>query len=155
MMNLFHKKSIFSHALLSQSLFTHGFNYLLLISLMIVLIFSSSLYAANNQAPFTLTITPKQCVSVEQGQDCYVDIELNWHAEQANNYCVFSSVQKEPLQCWTNSREGTYSKEVVANSSIQFSLRQVKSTKVLASQQLDMAWVYKKSARRNASWRMF
>jgi len=59
------------------------------------------------------------------------------------------------LQCWTNSRQGTYSKEVVANSSIQFSLRQVKSTKVLASQQLDMAWVYKKSARRNASWRMF
>jgi hypothetical protein len=145
MMNLSNKKSIL----------TQGLKRWLAITSLLISIASSSLYAADNQAPFTLTITPKQCVSVEQGQDCYVDIELTWHAEQTNNYCVFSSAQKEPLQCWENSRQGTYSKEVVANSSVQFSLRVTQSTKILASEQLDMAWVYKKSARRNASWRMF
>jgi hypothetical protein len=103
----------------------------------------------------TLHLNPPQCVAIHQGQTCYVDIELQWRAPSIGKYCLFSSQQSEPLRCWMQSDQGQFEREIVAQRNVVFFLRKEKNNDVLATRELEMAWVYKKSAKARSSWRMF
>ncbi|MFT7129492.1 MAG: hypothetical protein ACI89U_001608, partial [Gammaproteobacteria bacterium] len=70
-------------------------------------------------------------------------------------YCLFSSQQSEPLRCWMQSDQGQFEREIVAQRNVVFFLRKEKNNDVLATRELEMAWVYKKSAKARSSWRMF
>ncbi len=102
-----------------------------------------------------LEIQPNQCISVHQGEKCYVDISLNWQTKQSGNYCLFSSQQQAPLLCWQNSLSGKFEQEMSANQNVVFYLKAQYGSEILAQKELKMAWVYKKSARARTSWRLF
>ncbi len=123
--------------------------------LALVIFFSTKLYANTDIAVLTIEVDPQQCVSIVQGDDCYVDVTIKWHAQPVADYCVYSSQQTTALQCWKNDRQGQLKKEFVANENIVFTLKRPPSEEALAEEVLEMAWVYKNNGRARASWRMF
>ena len=103
----------------------------------------------------TLNLTPKQCVALRQGMQCYVAIEISWSTQQADDYCLFSSQQNEALKCWSKQNNGTFKQAIVANKNVQFYLKQQVDNAILQSTELEMKWVYKKNSRSNSNWRVF
>jgi len=116
---------------------------------------TKNLYADSTLANHLLKLSPKQCVAVHQGQDCYVDIKIVWQTEAVGNYCLYSSQQNKPLKCWHQVTNILFEKELISNKNVTFSLKNKSDIQVLAKGELDMAWVYKKNVRSHASWRMF
>jgi len=109
--------------------------------------------AAANET--TLNLKPAQCIAIHQGKMCYVDIELQWQAQDKGEYCLYSSQQTEPLKCWRQTNHGQFEREIVTRHNVIFQLRQEKPASVLISKELEMAWVYKRNAKARSSWRMF
>ena len=101
-------------------------------------------------------LAPKQCIALHHGQTCFVDIEINWNSTQSDDLCLFSTQQQEPLMCWQQSKQGRYVNEIESSENVTFYLKKMANTQqILATAQLEMAWVYKKNVRSRASWRMF
>lgn len=107
---------------------------------------------AQQEALYTLTLSPEKCVALRQGQTCYVDISLNWKAQEKANYCLFAASQETPLQCWQEAAEGELNMEFSSNENTWFYLKRQQA--VLAQVELKMAWVYK-SKRSSVTWRVF
>lgn len=101
---------------------------------------------------YQLQLSPEKCVSLRQGQTCYLDIELNWSAKVAGRYCIFASTLQQPLRCWDASQKGQLITEFASNENTWFYLKKEQET--LAQVELKMAWVYKRK-RSPSSWRVF
>ena len=129
--------------------------YLVLLILGTSIGFPSFSFAQEVQGKYLLIVEPEQCVAMRQGQLCYVDVKINWRAEQVGNYCLFSSLQTNALRCWSNEQSGTFQQELSADENIVFSLKKEGLSSDLITQEIEMAWVYDKSTRKNISWRMF
>ena len=122
-----------------------------------LIVVSGSSLAQSALVPDTkaqLTLKPAKCVSLQQGQVCYADVELQWRASHAGNFCLQSSTQEAPLLCWNTQQQGQFSGEIRSDTNVVFTLTQQGSDKVLASAEMEMAWVYKKK-RSAVSWRVF
>ena len=118
---------------------------------MLLLFWQSSLYA---QTP-VLDVNPQQCVALTQGQQCYIDVELSWEASTKGDYCLYSSLQEQPIYCWFQQKQGVYSQEFSSNSNIEFTLKARDSNNILASNQIEMAWIHKKKGQPSMWWRIF
>ncbi|BDX08477.1 hypothetical protein MACH26_39980 [Planctobacterium marinum] len=114
--------------------------------------FLSAPVSAQEATPYTLQLSPEKCVALRQGQDCYVDIQLNWSAPQSGQYCISASTLETPLRCWSNQEKGSLELEFSSNQNTWFYLKQGEQT--LAKVELKMAWVYK-SKRSSVTWRVF
>lgn len=110
---------------------------------------SSVAYSAQDPQ---LSIHPEKCVSLQQGQICYVNAELEWSTRAPGNYCLYASNSEEPLQCWTQSRTGRVEAEFSSDKNLHFYLKQEQKT--LTQVELKMSWVYKRK-RSSVSWRVF
>jgi hypothetical protein len=127
-------------------------------SLNILFVFVISILSINAQAreaEEVISISPKQCVALNQGSLCYVDVEITWTLQEQGNYCLYSSQQEASLQCWQRKRAGEFEREIVAKENVVFSLKPQNSQIILGSAKLEMAWVYKKNNRSHSTWRMF
>ena len=102
-----------------------------------------------------ITATPNQCVALNKGQTCYQDIVLKWTSPVAGDYCVRSSQRKEPLQCWKGHSNGEHSLRVETTESVLFTLNESPENRKVAEVLMRVAWVYKQSRRKLASWRLF
>mgnify|MGYP003915082997 FL=1 len=127
--------------------------YKLLLS--VCLVSAPTVRANNEPLKPVMILSPAQCVAIHQGQDCYVDIKLSWQMPTPGEYCLFSSVRVEPLKCWQKASAGQLKREIVSSENVRFILRRPTSQEPLATQELELAWVYKKNARARSSWRMF
>ena len=103
----------------------------------------------------SLSVSPEQCVAMQQGQNCYVAVELTWHADKTDNYCLYHARQSQPLQCWHNKREGTFKKEFTTKTNLHFAIKTQHGTKNFAQANVKMAWVHKKKGKPRKSWRLF
>ncbi len=103
----------------------------------------------------TLSIVPEQCVALLQGQACYVTVELNWQTPEQGNYCLYSSLNIRPIQCWQDKKVGELKQEFVSKNNIKFFLRLRNSKENIANIEIKMAWVHKRKGRPRTSWRMF
>ncbi len=102
-----------------------------------------------------LTVSPEQCVAMQQGQNCYVAVELFWQAQVKDNYCLYSSTQQQPLQCWNDTLSGKLKKEFTTKNNLLFFLRKQNHQQAIATAKVKMAWVHKKKGKPRLSWRMF
>jgi hypothetical protein len=127
---------------------TRNVQYLFVFSFCLVPFHALSNQSKDNQ----LTLHPKKCVSLRQGQTCYVDIELQWSVKVNGNYCLYASNIEEPLQCWTQAQEGRFATEFSSDENTYFYLKHEQKT--LAEVELKMSWVYKRK-RSSVSWRVF
>ena len=110
-----------------------------------------SAYAQQDQ----LTLLPAQCVAMQQGQDCYVTVELNWSSKVADDYCLYADNRAAPLQCWKTRQTGIFKGEIKTKQSIDFQLSTPDRTVILSTAQLTVAWVHKKKGKPRTSCRLF
>lgn len=103
----------------------------------------------------SLDVNPQQCVALTQGQQCYIDVELTWQAATKGDYCLYSSLQVQPVYCWLEKTQGVYSQEFSSNTNIEFTLKEKDSSDILASNQIEMAWIHKKKGQPRMWWRIF
>lgn len=130
-------------------------NLLVAIIIPATILLAFGLQAAADVSGVTLVLKPPQCVALHQGQECFVNIELTWNAEKQGDYCLFSSLQNQALQCWQNKQQSVFEREMLATENIVFSIRAKGESVILASTALEMVWVYKKSSRSHLAWRLF
>lgn len=124
--------------------------------LQLMLVLTGMLYSLGSVASETgLTLSPNQCVAVNQGSKCFVDVQITWKTVIVNDYCLFSSQQDKPLYCWRNTNQGKFEQEFVSDKNIIFYLKQKVVDTPLLTSELKIAWVYKKNSRSPSSWRMF
>ena len=102
-----------------------------------------------------LRIKPSQCVSLRQGQDCYVQLSINWQAPVKGNYCLYSAQGAEAILCWQNQNAGTQQIEIKINGDTRFWLQAQGSDEVVAETLVKQAWVHKKQRLSFSSWRIF
>ncbi|QPB82802.1 DUF3019 domain-containing protein [Pseudoalteromonas rubra] len=101
-----------------------------------------------------LEISPTQCVSVTQGDKCHVDVKVQWQTQAGGTYCLKSSHSPEALKCWTGAQSGYIEQTIVTTKPVVFTLYKEDGAE-LAKRELKLMWVYKRSGRSPASWRMF
>ena len=102
-----------------------------------------------------LSLEPSQCVALNKGNTCHIDISISWTAVEKGGYCLYSSQEKTPIQCWQDKISGVFTGEMTLQDNITFSLNTAQSDIPLSSVELEMVWVYKKKQRSQSTWRMF
>ena len=103
----------------------------------------------------TLEIKPTKCVSLKQDQICFTHVDITWQTRENNDYCLYSSQQKLPLQCWLSTPNESFSHEIKMSQDVTYSLTNKKTNQILVSEVLPLAWVYKKEKFSHSSWRIF
>jgi hypothetical protein len=115
----------------------------------------NSVSSAASDSEAGVMLSPNQCVAVNQGMKCFAEIQISWKITKPDDYCLFSSQQDSPLQCWRNSNQGKFEQEFVSDKNITFYLQQKYGDIQLITNELKIVWVYKKNSRSPSSWRMF
>ena len=117
--------------------------------------FAMDVVAQSKSVQVSLDVEPNRCVALRRGSTCYQDVSISWQASVAENYCLYVNRNAAPLKCWSNSKAGSFEYELAAQARVIYSLKQQSSERELAIQNVDIAWVYKKSKRVQSTWRMF
>jgi len=128
---------------------------ILILQVFSLLCFSMKLYANDIVTLPKLTLKPNQCVSLNQGQKCYVDINIDWQVMNTGEYCLYASHQRSALKCWANVSTGNFQQSLVLEDDIKFTLRVKGDDKFIIATKLELAWVHKKSRLSHSSWRVF
>lgn len=134
-------------------IFIKKLNALWLLYLLVILIMP--LNGEASEPLQVISISPKQCVALNEGSLCYADIEISWSAAERGNYCLFSSEQDNPIQCWEAEYTATIEREIIAMKDLEFYIKRKGKEVILGKAKLEMAWVYKKNNRSHSKWRMF
>ena len=117
--------------------------------------FSIHLAQAKTPENKRLIIKPQTCVSLHQGQQCFVNLKLSWQMPTPNDYCLYYSAQIEPVKCWLNSSQGIFLLDFSADQSTRFWLTIQNQQQILAESELTVSWVYKKQQKSRLTWRLF
>ncbi|WP_371194488.1 DUF3019 domain-containing protein [Glaciecola sp. SC05] len=105
---------------------------------------------------YSLTTKPKECVSLYQGQTCYLTLDFDWSAPVSGDYCLFIKTNSRPMQCWSKESVGSFSQEFETDKDLTFELRSREASDiVLASTTLTLSWVYKVPNKKRLAWRLF
>jgi len=99
-----------------------------------------------------MTINPQRCVTLREGQPCYIRMKLSWNTSEPLTVCAYSDAEK-PLACWNKSRGAVLTIEQQLLETTRFTLRSEAGDE-LASADVVFAWVYK-SRRSRRRWRLF
>ena len=99
-------------------------------------------------------VSPRKCVTLKQGNQCYQDIDVNWQAREKGDYCLIVSTQDTPLKCWIDQDAADFEFEFVGKQTALLSLVESKSGKLLQQTDIEVKWVYRNRSR-NLSWRVF
>jgi hypothetical protein len=102
-----------------------------------------------------LTIKPTQCVSLRQGQSCFVTADISWQVAKTDDYCLYSTEKITPLKCWLSVNAGHFIEDIELKENITFTLKAQNDTRSIVSEVLELAWVYKAQRLSHSSWRVF
>jgi hypothetical protein len=129
----------------------------------ILLLLSMKVYSNETSSLPKLILTPNQCISLHQDQQCFVTVDISWQVARAGKYCLFSSLQKNKLTCWLMEKSARFKQELVIDKDVTFTLKSmgdgigngIENGEVIISSVLELAWVHKKSRRSHSAWRVF
>jgi|GEM_PF-2792291 len=111
---------------------------------------------ATQKQSVKLSVSPKQCVAMQQGQRCYLQVNVDFTANTVDDYCLYLSTQQAALQCWKNSRQGQLNYAFDSKVDIEFAIKVPRPRKQpLAKAKVKMAWVHEKKGKPRMSWRLF
>ena len=106
-----------------------------------------------------LTASPKQCIAMQQGQSCYLQVNLVLQANSIGDYCLYLTSEQSALQCWQKIKQAKYNAAFESKADLVFVIRDQSATsnlnKPLAQAKVKMAWVHKKKGKPRMSWRLF
>lgn len=107
---------------------------------------------------YHLEVKPTRCISLHQGQTCYQNLVLSWSTPAAGEYCLYQRQESEdplPVVCWERNQRKTYKLEFVSDRNMIYELRRKGQDEILASVQVEVAWVYKSGPTNFNRWRLF
>jgi Protein of unknown function (DUF3019) len=102
-----------------------------------------------------LSIKPKECVVLKQGDKCYAKVKIDWQLDSPGSFCLVRTPGDIQLQCWKGEREGSFSENLVMNESVDYYLVDADTSAILVKKSLTLSWVYEKSTRSEHTWRLF
>ncbi|MBL4942329.1 MAG: DUF3019 domain-containing protein [Colwellia sp.] len=106
-----------------------------------------------------LTVSPKQCIAMQQGQSCYLQVNVTFQANILDDYCLYLSTQPTALQCWKKVKQAEYSYAFDSNIDVEFFIKtqakMPKQANLLAQAKVKIAWVHEKKGKPRMSWRLF
>jgi len=123
--------------------------------LLCLVFFSQVTQAAPGTTQSLMSVKPKQCVAMKQGNACFVVVEVKWKLPRSGQYCLYSSQQKQAIECWSGQTQGRIELDVEARDNVSFVIRAKNAEQPLLSGLIKMAWVYKKKGKPRTSWRLF
>ncbi|PHI37423.1 hypothetical protein CBQ28_08625 [Pseudoalteromonas sp. GCY] len=97
------------------------------------------------------TVKPGQCVALEQGQQCFIDLSVTWQTSVTGNFCLHAD-EKE-LVCWQQQKTASWQGEILVEKDLLITLEDNKD--ILASYALQYAWVFKQQKSNAVRWRLF
>lgn len=97
-------------------------------------------------------VTPKRCVTLRQGQPCFVKIRFEWSSNEIIKACLYG-VEDLELQCWASSTSGSIVLPQSLPSTTEFKLVKDDGVEVQRAT-VSVSWVYKKK-RSKRRWRLF
>lgn len=98
------------------------------------------------------SVKPNKCVAMNKGQVCYQKLRFQFSAPNGN-YCLISKTQSLPLKCWRATTDGQFIHPFQSTTDIEYQLVD-ENSQTIATTSVVVAWVYKKSRKRNR-WRLF
>ena len=107
---------------------------------------------SDNKTQNRLTVSPKQCTTLKQGDTCYLDLEVTWRISIEKSTCLFANANK--LLCWHNKKQGELKQQITMQNDLVITL-QTEHKQVLHTQTIRYAWVHKKNNSKAMRWRMF
>ncbi len=107
---------------------------------------------ANQQSDIAFDVTPKRCVTLRQGQPCFVRVRFEWQSAEAVQVCVYG-VESEKLMCWNGVSTGRITLAQTLPGTTDFVLAD-KEGNELKRASVDVSWVYRKK-RSKRRWRLF
>jgi hypothetical protein len=112
-----------------------------------------------------LSVSPKQCVAMQKGQRCYLQVNVAFQANTVDDYCLYLSTQQTALQCWKKASKGQLSYAFNSKVDMEFVVKAPLTEKKerqtlglmepLAKAKVKMAWVHEKKGKPRMSWRLF
>ena len=106
----------------------------------------------SEQPKTEIKVSPNRCVTLRQGQPCFVRVRFNWQSSEVVKACLYGVEGKE-LKCWQASSEGNaYIAQTLPNTT-EYVLINDEGVE-LSRDSVSVAWVYKKK-RSKRRWRLF
>ncbi|MFC3032238.1 DUF3019 domain-containing protein [Pseudoalteromonas fenneropenaei] len=102
----------------------------------------------------TLATTPQTCVSLRQGRNCYIELEINWQVNAAQPVCIKNRNTDIVLECWQDSLQGAFKYDFNHTESQTFELITQHGGQSLASADVQVQWVYT-NRQEKRRWRLF
>jgi Protein of unknown function (DUF3019) len=109
----------------------------------------------NPDKAVVLSIKPKECVVLKEGDKCYAKVRIHWQLDNSGSFCLLRTPGDIQLQCWKGASEGNFSENLVMNESVEYYLVDADSSAILIKKSLTLSWVYEKSMRSEHTWRLF
>jgi len=116
---------------------------------------SSIAVEQNHKDSIKLSLKPKECVVLKEGDKCYSSINVKWNVSELGSFCLFRKPSDIKLKCWKDVSEGQFTEDLVMDGPVDYYLAYAESSETLVSETLSLSWVYKKSSRPEHTWRIF
>jgi len=123
-----------------------------------LLLFSSFVYAQESQQTKDNTqeidfeVSPNRCVTLRQGQPCFVRIRFNWRSNKALSACL-NNLEGEKITCWKSSESGSIVLTQSLPNTTEYILVDANGLE-LNRASVAVSWVYRKK-RSKRRWRLF
>jgi len=118
----------------------------------------ASIYAQQSQLnkddaqAIKLEVSPNRCVTLRQGQPCYVRVRFNWRSDKALTACLHS-LEGEKITCWQSTETGSIVLPQTLPNTTEYLLIDANGVE-LNRTSIAVSWVYRKK-RSKRRWRLF
>lgn len=108
--------------------------------------------AASKATVVQMQARPVSCVTLREGQPCFIKLTVSWESNNPIQACLISEQSPEGT-CWRNQRSGEFKADLSLTEDTVWRLLGNQG-QPLAEVEVSVAWVYKsRKSRRN--WRLF
>jgi len=97
-------------------------------------------------------VSPQRCVTLRQGQPCFVRVHFEWQSTEILDLCVYG-LTNEKLKCWTSSSGGSTVLPQTLPGTTEYILINSEGVE-LNRATVAVSWVYRKK-RSKRRWRLF
>lgn len=105
-----------------------------------------------NATQTKFTVSPNRCVTLRQGQPCFVKLRFEWQSTEIVQVCVYG-MNNEKLKCWSDTSTGTVLMPQTLPGTTEYVLKDDTGTELNKSS-VSVSWVYRKK-RSKRRWRLF
>jgi len=97
-------------------------------------------------------VSPNRCVTLRQGQPCYVRVRFNWRSNKALAACLYN-IEGTKITCWKSSETGSIVLSQTLPKTTEYILVDTDGVE-LNRASVAVSWVYQKKRSRRR-WRLF